>query len=77
MEHDERALQHREVIGSRIDLCDYCGRAIPPGIGHRISSGQDDPTDDRVACLSCWQSIEAGAIPLEAESTGTLPEPDE
>ena len=77
MTFDEHVLQHREVIGSRIDVCDFCGRAIPPGHAYRIAAGQDGPADDRVACLACWQAIEAGAIPLEAETTGTLTDPDE
>lgn len=72
MDIDERTLQRHDIAGSRVDICEICGRAIPPGSARRIPSGQDGPADDLVACLTCWQAHEAGALPIDAEPAANL-----
>jgi len=67
MDVDERVLQRHDIAGSAMDICDLCGRAIPPGSGYRIPAGLEGTADDLVACLACWQAHEAGALPIDAD----------
>ena len=73
MDVDERILQRHDIAGSRVDICEICGRAIAPGTGRRIAAGQDGPADDLNACLSCWQAHEIGALPIDAEPSPDAP----
>jgi hypothetical protein len=72
---EELLLQHRDVAGDVVHLCERCGRPITSPVAPLPEPAGPFATEVEGLrlCADCWYLIETGAVTLEDEEAPEEP----
>lgn len=68
---EEEALEEVRELGYDIEVCELCGRPVPPGALDRAEpAAVVAPSESVRVCPMCKQELAQGTLPLDATSRG-------